>query len=248
MTSVTLVLWDVDHTLIENGGVSKENYALAFELLFGRAPIEQPRTDGRTDVAIMENLLRANGEDPQAHPPEDQLRRLIEAGERNRSALAERGFPLKGAAATLARLAEEPGVIQSVLTGNVEENARVKLGTFDLDGWLDFSVGGFGRESRVRADLVPVAQRKAAERHGFDPARDVTVLVGDTELDVQAGLVGGARVIGVATGVSSVEELVAAGAHEVLEDLADVDVFVAALRRVQQLGPATPQFQDAGGS
>jgi phosphoglycolate phosphatase len=43
-----LLLWDVDHTLIENGGVSKENYALAFEILTGRAPEAQPQTDGRT--------------------------------------------------------------------------------------------------------------------------------------------------------------------------------------------------------
>src|SRR5437660_466817 len=42
-----LVLWDVDHTLIENGGVSKEMYARAYELLTGESPSEQPETDGR---------------------------------------------------------------------------------------------------------------------------------------------------------------------------------------------------------
>jgi hypothetical protein len=30
-----LVLWDVDHTLIENAGVSKEIYATAFHALTG---------------------------------------------------------------------------------------------------------------------------------------------------------------------------------------------------------------------
>jgi hypothetical protein len=49
----TFVLWDVDHTLIENGGVSKETYALAFELLTGCVPSVRPATDGRTDFQIM---------------------------------------------------------------------------------------------------------------------------------------------------------------------------------------------------
>jgi hypothetical protein len=56
----TLLLWDIDHTLIENAGVSKENYALAFEILTGRAPARTARTDGRTDVVIMSDLLSLN--------------------------------------------------------------------------------------------------------------------------------------------------------------------------------------------
>jgi phosphoglycolate phosphatase len=56
----TLVLWDVDHTLIENGGVSKATNASAFELLTGRAPSVRPATDGRTDFEIMYELLSAN--------------------------------------------------------------------------------------------------------------------------------------------------------------------------------------------
>jgi phosphoglycolate phosphatase len=237
MKPTVLLLWDVDHTLIENGGVSKENYALAFELLVGRRPEVQPRTDGRTDVAIMEDLLQFNGVDPAGVAARQQWEALEEAGRCNKPALAERGHAMKGAAETLARIAEDGEVVQSVLTGNIEPNAQVKLGTFGLTRWLDFSVGGFGTESRVRADLVPVAQRKAAERYGFDPGVGVTVLVGDTNLDVEAGLVGGARVIGVATGICSVDELAAAGAHEVLPDLADVEAFVAALGRACGLGP-----------
>lgn len=243
-----LVLWDVDHTLIENGGVSKENYALAFELLTGRPPVEQPQTDGRTDVAIMENLLTANGVSADAFSLEQQQKALIEAGVSNQPRLAERGHALPGAAECLARLANVPAVVQSVLTGNIEPNARVKLGTFDLDRWLDFSVGGFGSEHRVRGKLVPVAQAKAAERWGFDPAADVTVLVGDTDLDVQAGMVGGARVIAVATGVSSVEDLQAAGADVVLPALRDVDAFLAAVETVRQMGPTGPRPQAGDGA
>ena len=241
MEPQVLVLWDVDHTLIDNGGVSKENYALAFELLVGRAATEPARTDGRTDMSIMENLLIDNGEDPADYTPDQQWAALAEAGEQNRRALEDRGHALEGAEAVLARLFDEPGVIQSALTGNIEPNALVKLAAFSLHKWIDFSVGGFGTESRVRADLISVAQRKAAEKYGFDPSRDVTVLVGDTDRDVTAALDGGSRVIAVATGGQTMEYLTSIGAHATLLDLADLDRFMAALETVRQMGPASPQ-------
>ena len=56
-----LLLWDVDHTLIENSGVSKAVYARAFQVMTGRAPEVQPGTDGRTDYEIVRNLFTANG-------------------------------------------------------------------------------------------------------------------------------------------------------------------------------------------
>jgi phosphoglycolate phosphatase-like HAD superfamily hydrolase len=217
--------------------VSKENYALAFELLIGRPPTAQARTDGRTDVAIMADLITSNGEDVVTFPAVRQWQALTEAGRRNQEALAERGHALPGAVEALAHLAADPDVIQSALTGNIEANARVKLGAFGLDRWIDFEAGGFGTESAVRADLVPVAQRKAQAKYGFDPDRGVTVVVGDTELDVEAGLKGGARVIGVATGPRTLEELREAGAHAVLADLSDLGALLAALAVVRQLGP-----------
>jgi phosphoglycolate phosphatase-like HAD superfamily hydrolase len=239
--AATLVLWDVDHTLIENSGVSKENYALAFELLTGRAPAAHPRTDGRTDIAIMADMLKVNGVASDAFSVERQLAALAEAGRRNASRLRELGYALPGAAASLKRLAGEPNVIQSVLTGNIESNARIKLGAFGLDQWLDFSAGGFGADHEQRAVLVPVAQGKARRMHGFDSTQGATVLIGDTPLDVEAGLIGGARIIAVATGVTKRDELEAAGADVVLDGLEDTDALMAALRTVQDLGPTGPR-------
>ena len=48
-----LVLWDIDHTLIENAGVSKEIYSTAFAILTGQTALHAARTDGRTDREIM---------------------------------------------------------------------------------------------------------------------------------------------------------------------------------------------------
>ena len=224
-----LLLWDVDLTLIENGGVSKENYALAFEILTGRAPGPQPGIHGRTDLGIMAGLLAANGEDPAAYPLERQWDALVAATDRNSAALARRGHALPGAAACLQRAAREPGVRQSVLTGNVKAMAALKLRRAGLGADLDLDAGAYGDVHEVRAELVTVARRAARRLYGLDFPGAATVLVGDTPLDVEAALATGARAVAVATGSYPAADLTAAGAHVVLPDLTDTARVVAAV-------------------
>ncbi|GAA3254461.1 haloacid dehalogenase-like hydrolase [Nonomuraea helvata] len=230
-----LVLWDVDHTLIENGGVSKETYARAFELLTGRPATYRAETDGRTDPQIMVNLLRRHG----IEPSPDQRARLGEALETamalNRSRLSERGHALPGALDAITALAGVPGVVQSVLTGNIKPNAMAKVSVFGLHDRLDFEIGGYGSDGRVRADLVAVAQQRAARKYGHPFCRSSTVLIGDTPRDVAAGVDGGAAVIGVATGLDSMDVLAAAGADVVFSDLTDTPALVAAVTKLTGL-------------
>jgi len=101
--------------------------------------------------------------------------------------IRERGRALPGAEAALAALAADAGVVQSLLTGNVQPNALVKLAAFGLDGYLDFEVGGFGSDHRHRPSLVGVARAKAERKYGVAFDGTATVLVGDTPLDVAAG-------------------------------------------------------------
>jgi len=96
MTRV-LVPWDVDHTLMDNGGVSKANYALAFELLTGSRPGVPASTGGRTDVTIMADLLADNGVPAGRYDVAEQVAALRAAGERNYALLADRGCALPGA-------------------------------------------------------------------------------------------------------------------------------------------------------
>ena len=91
-----LLLWDVDHTLIENSGVSKAVYARAFEMMTGRAAEVQPGTDGRTDHEIVRNLLTANGAafTPEAEASYQSV--LIDAMRELRPRLMRDGFTLPG--------------------------------------------------------------------------------------------------------------------------------------------------------
>jgi phosphoglycolate phosphatase len=112
-----LVLWDIDHTLIENHGVNKETYAKAFELLTGRQAEHRAETDGRTEPEIMRNMLVTHG----IEPTTDYLGRLVEVLETataaNASRLRDRGHELPGARDALAALQGMLGIVQSVLSG-----------------------------------------------------------------------------------------------------------------------------------
>jgi phosphoglycolate phosphatase len=146
--------------------------------------------------------------------------------------LREHGRALPGAAAALAALAAaRPSglVIQSLLTGNIPELARVKLTTLALTEHVDLTIGAYGDVSAVRADLVDVARRNAAERHGGDFGGRATVLVGDTPSDVLAARATGASAVGVATGEFSIADLAETGANVVLPDLTNTDAVVAAI-------------------
>jgi phosphoglycolate phosphatase len=119
------------------------------------------------------------------------------------------------------------GVVQSLLTGNVEPNAAVKVGAFGLERWLDLEAGAYGSDPHERrSDLVAVARERAADRYG-EPTG--AVLVGDTPLDVRAAHEAGARAVAVATGFADPEALRASGPDAYLEDFADTAAAVAAI-------------------
>jgi phosphoglycolate phosphatase len=234
----TFILWDIDHTLIENGGVSKETYALAFELLTGHVPSVRPATDGRTDFQIMHELLSANSIDTDMYVEIAQFENVLgEAMERNRAELLQRGYILPGVIEALTILSSMPTVIQSVLTGNVISNARAKLGAFNLDAWLDLDVGGFGSDDKVRSNLVGVARQRVLTKYGSTFDRSSTILIGDTLLDIKAAHDGEAKVLAVASGAYSTPQLIEAGADLVLDNLSNTDHLIAALIHLRSVAP-----------
>ncbi|MEV7354259.1 haloacid dehalogenase-like hydrolase [Kitasatospora sp. NPDC091276] len=224
-----IVLWDIDHTLIENAGVSKEIYAAAFTALTGAPPAVPASTEGRTDRLIMRDMFRRH-DLPEPHWPIVDAA-LARAGEERSGELRQRGRALPGVLDVLKATSVQAGWVSSVLTGNIAANARVKLAAFDLDPLLDLAVGAFGADAEQRRDLVAVA-RQRVHRHCGLPADIPVVLVGDTPRDVEAALATGSGIIAVATGIHGEAELKAAGAPVVLPDLSDTAGLLALLENV----------------
>lgn len=214
-----LVLWDVDHTLIETRGVGRAIYDRAFPAATGRPLAELADISGRTELDIMRESLRINGLEPTDQLVARLASALVQGYEDARDELRDTGRALPGADDVLPELAADPRVHQTVLTGNVREVARIKLEVFGLDRYLDLEAGAYGDDDLERPKLVAIAQRRARARAGVAFDDDATVLVGDTPKDVEAGLAAGVRVIGVATGKTSATDLRKAGAHSVAADL-----------------------------
>jgi phosphoglycolate phosphatase-like HAD superfamily hydrolase len=218
---VLLVLWDVDGTLVYTAGHGRRAFDEAFRAVVGRPP-EEVEFAGRTDHQIALTML--GGE-------RDHLPRVLEelagALEARQDAMRAEGYAYPGVAEVLEALHERDDVVQSLLTGNIEVNAAVKVSAFGLEPWLDFDVGAYGSDPHEeRSDLVAVARRRAAEKYG-EPTE--AVLVGDTPLDVRAAQEAGARAVAVATGFADREALKASDPDAFLEDFADTAAAVAAI-------------------
>jgi phosphoglycolate phosphatase len=241
-TAVTdiLVLWDVDGTLVDAAGVGREAMGRAFLRVFGQEPTSWPGMGGRTDRAILLDLLSLNGVAYQEEELETYRAAAEEAFLELLDELAERGRALPGALEALTALNGRP-VVQSLLTGNIKRIAEAKMHTFGLLEHLDLDIGGYGWSHPVRAYLVETARAAAAERHGRTYPGRSTVLIGDTPLDVEAALASGASVVGVATGRYTAEALEEAGAHVVLADLTSTDDVIGAIQQVTRSGENGPR-------
>jgi phosphoglycolate phosphatase-like HAD superfamily hydrolase len=225
-----LVLWDIDGTLVDTAGHGREAFGEAYAKVFGApADLDAIRVSGRTDHWIVLALLEAGGvAGGERHLPR-MFEELAAALGRRRELIATQGAAKPGAAAALEALAATPGVTQSLLTGNIEPNAAIKVGAFGLDRHLDLEIGGYGSDHGVRPELVAIARVKALRLRGIEVSAAETVLVGDTPLDVDAARSAGARCVAVATGSYDVAALAASGADAVLEDLSDTEAVLEAV-------------------
>jgi phosphoglycolate phosphatase len=220
-----LVLWDVDGTLVDSAGHGRHAFEEAFEDVVGGVP-EWVEYAGRTDHQIALSMLNGSAE----HLPAllEQLAGRLAA---RKELIAREGRVYPGVPETLAALHETDGVINSLLTGNLEANAAVKVGAFGLDRWLDFEAGAYGSDPHERrSDLVDVARERAAARYAAMSSEPMdAVLIGDTPLDVLAAREAGARAVAVATGFADLDALRESEPDALLQDLRDTDAAVRAI-------------------
>jgi phosphoglycolate phosphatase len=218
---VLLVLWDIDGTLVRTAGHGRFAFEEAFRAVVGRDP-EPVEYAGRTDRQIALTMLAGERD----HLPR-VLEELAGALELRKEAMAAEGYAYPGVPEVLEALHGREDVIQSLLTGNIQANAVVKLSAFGLERWLDFDVGAYGSDAHEeRSDLVAVARERAAAKYG-EPTG--AVLVGDTPLDIRAAQEAGARAVAVATGFADPAALRASGPDAYLDDLSDTAAAVAAI-------------------
>jgi phosphoglycolate phosphatase-like HAD superfamily hydrolase len=213
----TLVLFDIDGTLLRTDGVGRRAVNFAFETLHGRNDAcDSFRFDGMTDFAIARKGLQAIGVTPTLEAMQALLDVYLERLRQELQAVDDGGCTVLPGIERALETAHERGLAVGLGTGNVREGARLKLSRVGL--FRHFAFGGFGCDHEDRRELIRVGALRGAQllKRPLDECR--VVVVGDTPHDVAAALHLGAECIGVGTGAHAPEELLRAGATLAFQD------------------------------
>lgn len=224
----TLVLIDIDGTLVHTGGAGRFALERMFTELFGvENAFDNYSFSGKTDQQIMADAfdLWFNREPKQEELQEARDRYL----EQLVVCLEETAHLLKlcpGVPELLDAL-EERKVPTGLATGNLQEGSRHKLEAANL--WHRFPFGGFGSDAIDRAELTTIGANRGRALAGYAVPDDRVFVIGDSDLDIDAARRSNFQSIAVATGWHSKEELQAENPDHLFEDLSDTAAVLAAM-------------------
>lgn len=202
---VKLVLFDIDGTLVHTGGAGVKAFTRVFATEFGVVSgAEKLKFAGRTDVNLVREFFTLNG---------------IAASEENFRRFFERYVfwldqILRDSKTTLC-----PGVWEFIqglralpdpprlglLTGNIQLGAEIKLRHFEL--WQEFELGAFADDHEDRDQIAHAALQRGSRVLGQPLRGEQVLVIGDTPLDIRCARAIGAKVLAVATGGATLDEL-----------------------------------------
>jgi phosphoglycolate phosphatase len=218
---IRLALFDIDGTLVHTGSAGVKAFAKVFATEFRAVDgFERLKFAGRTDVSLVREFFELHGI---AATPEN-FERFFEryvywldhilAGSRTIECPAVREF--LGQCRALSR----PPLL-GLLTGNIRLGAEIKLRHFDL--WTLFETGAFADDAEDRNQIAAVARERGARLLGGHLKPEEVLVVGDTPLDIRCGRSIGAKVLAVATGGATLEQLRAHQPDWAVESLRQVE-------------------------
>jgi len=235
-----LLIFDIDGTLTDSGGLTRVALEMAAKELYG---VERSTAGisawGQTDLKIFK-LMVDNNRLPVADVEVEFKSFAVRYIQTLSEILYKSDKPRlhTGIRALLERLASEPDIKLAIGTGNIEPTARLKLERHGVSG--HFPIGGFGSDSADRASLLQVALDRSRQFYGASFPVGSYWVIGDTPNDIFSGKKIAAETVAVCTGAYRSEELARHRPTAVLSDLSDADYFLALVRR--EIEPASGQI------
>jgi phosphoglycolate phosphatase-like HAD superfamily hydrolase len=202
---VRLVLFDIDGTLVRTGGAGVKAFAKVFAAEFGATDgFERLKFAGRTDVSLVREFFGFH------HIPatRENFERFFERyvfwldhilRESQTAVCAGVREFIQG-----LRVLPSPPLL-GLLTGNIRLGAEIKLRHFRL--WDVFATGAFADDHEERSQIAAIARGRGAKMLKEDLKDDQVLVIGDTPLDIACARAINAKVLAVATGGASLEEL-----------------------------------------
>jgi phosphoglycolate phosphatase len=214
---IRAVLFDIDGTLLVTGGAGGIAWQCGFEELYGvEANVAEHTDAGMTDPEIATIIFReVIGRDGTA---EERAKAIGCYLKHLPGAVAEsEGYRVMPGVEELLDRLIDAGLLLGLVTGNIEAAAHIKLARGHLNRF--FSFGGYGSDSADRTEVTRAALARGELVSGGTLTNGACIAVGDTPRDVKAGHGAGIKVVGVATGTYSAEELRDAGANWALKSV-----------------------------
>jgi phosphoglycolate phosphatase-like HAD superfamily hydrolase len=214
----TVLLFDIDGTLVTTGGAGRRAISRAFEKLYGRLDAcDSFSLSGMTDRAIVRKALGIIGADPSPEAIDAVIDGYLSFLDEEVKRTEDRHyFVHAGMREAVSEARSRSGIAVGLGTGNVREGARVKLERVGL--YDQFAFGGFGSDHEDRVELIRHGARAGAQLLDVSLEACRVVVIGDTPKDVAAAKGIGALCIGVGTGNFSPHELKDAGADFAFQD------------------------------
>jgi phosphoglycolate phosphatase-like HAD superfamily hydrolase len=219
-----LILFDIDGTLITARGAGRRAIKRALQAVFGTTgSLDTYEMSGKTDPRIIYDLMEAGGVDRAL--VKERLDEYFEAYAE--SLIEEIGdgrdvVTMPGVADLVRRLDAAEDVVLGLLTGNIEEGARIKLGPTGLLPY--FVLGAFGSDEADRRRLPSLAARRAHALRGHPFRAEEVMVIGDTPHDVDCARHFGAVAVAVATGRFTRAQLEGERPDLLFDDFADVEL------------------------
>lgn len=223
-----LVLFDIDGTLVTDGGASRSAFRDALHRVYGyQGDLQRYDFSGCTDPQITSMVLRDAGwaDDAIAARFDALWREYLTALARNATSARVRALP--GIAELVDAVRKQKNVTMALLTGNIEPGARLKLTPPELNGFFGF--GAFGSDSAKREELPPIAVERASRIAGYHFKGADVVIIGDSIHDVRCGAPYQATTIAVASGKTPAEQLKAENPTHFFESAEDSDGLLQAI-------------------
>jgi len=212
-----LLLFDIDGTLLLRAADEHRDAILeGLRVVHG---IERPvRTSlavvaGRTDLDIARGILLSGGVSAQHIDARADDVRIAACEAYARLVPGDISHCVApGMRELLVELAARKDTVLALVTGNFEPIARMKLRAAGIGKYFAGGQGGFGSDHEDRSELPAIARRRAGSEEDGPWPRERTVVIGDTPRDIACARADGVRVVGIATGPFTAQELTDADA------------------------------------
>ena len=236
MTSdVRVLLFDIDGTLVK--AVRRPEYRgrirqMLLDVFGTCGRIAEVDFGGRTDLSIYREALECEG--ISISEIQERLPHLEKLMVEILWELAAEGEVFRlcaGVRELLDALSHDDRFIPSLLTGNVEKLAEAKLRVAGI--WDYFrGRGAFGSDAEERDHLPAIAAERINAHLGQAIPPHRFIIIGDTPRDISCAHHFGARVVAVASGYHSVEQLSCHAPDALLSDLSETNEVIKLLAEI----------------